>query len=118
MDKSTEEHLKTAQDQLKLSLETTQEFFDMWTKNYQSTLSKLAHVPAFGPVREKQEKMMKGIPMYTNLYTTWIESNINFQSVLMEATKRTYEKTIDDVKSGNVCTPEKYKAFYKIWIDT
>ena len=118
MDKNTEEHFKTAQDQLKLSLETTQEFFDMWSKNYQSTLSKLTQVPAFGPVRERQEKMMKSIPMYTNLYTTWIDSNINFQSVLMEATKRTYEKTIDDMKSGNICTPEKYKEFYKIWIDT
>ena len=118
MDKNTEEHFKTAQDQLKLSLETTQEFFDMWSKNYQSTLSKLAQVPSFGPVRERQEKMMKSIPMYTNLYTTWIDSNINFQSVLMEATKRTYEKTIDDMKSGNICTPEKYKEFYKIWIDT
>lgn len=125
MDKNTEEHLKLAKDQLKLSLETTQEFFDVWTKSYQSTLGKLAHVPAFGPVREKQEKIMKSIPLYTNLYTAWIDSNINFQSVFTEAMKRTFEKTIEqwprlseDIENGKGCTcPEKFKDLYKTWID-
>lgn len=119
MDKNTEEHLKTVQEQLKLSLETTQEFFDMWTKSYQSTFGKLARVPAFGPIREKQEKIIKGIPIYTNLYTTWVESSINFQNVFMEAMKITYEKIMDNTKMEKECiSPEKYKEFYKIWIDT
>lgn len=131
--RNTEENLKLAQDQLKLSLETTQEFFDMWTKSYQSTLGKLAHVPAFGPIREKQEKIMKGIPLCTNLYTAWIESNINLQSVFTEAMKRTHEKTMEKwpkslediskqinlVKDGKGCMePENFKDLYKTWIDT
>jgi len=121
---NTEKHSKIVQDKLKLSLETTQEFLDMWTKNYQSTLGKLAKMPAFGPIREKQEKIMNGIPLYTNLYTTWIDSNINFQSVLLEAMIRTYDKTIEqkppeDIKDDiSYMDPEKYKEFYKIWIDT
>jgi archaellum component FlaC len=126
MERNTEENLKLAESQLKLSLETTQEFVDMWTKNYQSTLGKLAHVPAFGPVREKQEKMMKSIPLYSKLYTTWVDSNINLQSVLLEATRRTFEKTVEHQVNSSKCTedgkscidPEKYKEFYKIWIDT
>jgi hypothetical protein len=95
MNRDIEEHLKLSEDQLKLSLETTQEFIDVWTKSYQSTLGKLAQVPAFGPVREKQEKIMKSLPLYSKLYTTWIDSNINLQSVLLEATRRTFEKTVE-----------------------
>lgn len=131
--RNTEENLKLAQDQLKLSLETTHEFFDMWTKSYQSTLGKLAHMPAFGPIREKQEKIMKSIPLYTDLYTAWIESNINFQSVFAEATKRACENTMekwskspeDISKQINLAKdgkgrmePEKFKDLYKTWIDT
>jgi hypothetical protein len=126
MERNTEENLKLAKDQLKLSLETTQEFMDMWTKNYQSTLGKLAQMPAFGPVREKQEKFMKSLPIYPKLYTAWIDSNINLQSVLLEATRRTFEKTIEhQIEDSSSCAkndkyidPEKYKEFYKVWIDT
>jgi hypothetical protein len=126
MERKTEEHLKLAEDQLKLSLDTTQEFIDMWTKSYQSTLGKLAQVPTFGPVREKQEKIMKSMPLYSKLYTTWVDSNINLQNVLLEAMRRTFEKTTeyqinsathtDDDKS--CIDSEKCKEFYKIWIDT
>jgi hypothetical protein len=126
MDRDIEKHLMLSEDQLKLSLETTQEFIDMWTKSYQSTVGKLAQVPAFGPVREKQEKIMKSLPLYSKLYTTWVDSNINLQSVLLEATRRTFEKTVEHQVETNSCTkdgksyidPEKYKEFYKIWIDT
>lgn len=125
MGKNKEEHLKPAEDQLKLSLETTQEFIDMWTNSYQSTLGKLAQMPAFGPVREKQEKIMKSIPLYSKLYTTWVDSNINLQSVLLEAMRKTFEKTVEHqinsaecAKDGKSCIdPEKYKEFYQIWID-
>ena len=119
MDKNVEDQLELSKRQLKLSLESTQEFFDMWMKNYQSTFGKLTQIPAVGPIREKQEKMMKSFPLYANLYTAWIESNINFQNVFMEAMRRTYEKTINDTKGDKEGTsPEKYKEFYKTWIDT
>ncbi len=103
-------------DPLKTYLESTQEFFDVWLNNYQSTFGKLTQVPAFGPIREKQEKMMKGFPVYVNLYNTWVESNINFQTVFTEAMKKTYEKMITETK-GEITTT-KYKDFYKIWLET
>lgn len=97
--------------------ESTQNFFDQWTKIYEATYGRLFETPAVGPIREKQEKMMKSFPIYVNLYTTWIESNINFQTVFMEAMRKTYEKTVNDMVTGKV-SPEKYKDFYKILIDT
>jgi len=77
---------------------------------------------SFGPVREKQEKIMKSMPLYTNLYTAWIESNVNFQSVFTEAMKRTFEQTAEKLsestKSGKLnMSPEIGKDLYKTWID-
>lgn len=106
---------RTADAVLKTSLRYTQEFFDMWTKNCQSMFGKT--IPALGPMREKEEKMMESFPVYLNLYNTWIESNLNFQSVFMEAMKKTYERTIDKTLECDA-SPEKYKEFYQIWIDT
>ncbi len=103
-------------DPLKTCLESTQDFFDLWMNSYQSTFGKLTQLPTFGPIREKQEKMMKGFPIYVNLYNTWIESNINFQTVFTEAMKKTYEKMVTETK-GEI-TKEKYKDFYKIWLET
>lgn len=97
-------------------LESTQNFFDQWTKIYEATYGRLFEMPAVGPTREKQEKMMKSFPIYANLCTTWIESNINFQTVFMEAMMKTYEKTICDTKGD--LSVEKNKEFYKVWIDT
>ena len=116
-EKSKEKQKRTASaDPLKTCLESTQDFFDAWLNNYQSTFGKLTNIPAFGPIREKQEKMMKGFPVYVNLYSTWVESNINFQTVFTEAMKKTYEKMIT-VSKGEM-TVEKYKDFYKIWLET
>ena len=116
-EKSNEKQKRTASaDPLKTYLDSTQEFFDLWLNNYQSTFGKLTNIPAFGPIREKQEKMMKGFPVYVNLYSTWVESNINFQTVFTEAMKKTYEKMITESK-GEI-TVEKYKDFYKIWLET
>jgi hypothetical protein len=103
-------------DPLKTYLDSTQEFFDTWMNSYQSTFGKLAHVPTFGPIREKQEKIMKGFPVYVNLYNTWVESNINFQTVFTDAMKKTYEKMI--IESKGEITTTKYKDFYKIWLET
>jgi len=118
MEESKEKQNKgtASADPLKTYLESTQEFFDTWMNNYQSTFGKLTQVPAFGPVREKQEKVMKGFPIYVNLYNTWVESNINFQTVFTEAMKKTYEKMI--IESKGEITTTKYKDFYKIWLET
>lgn len=101
----------------KSAFESTQNFFDQWVKIYEATYGRLFETPAVGPIREKQEKVMKSFPIYVNLYTTWIESNINFQTVFMEAMRKTYEKTANEMMTGKV-SPEEYKDFYKILIDT
>jgi hypothetical protein len=100
----------------KSSFESTQEFFDLWLKTYEATFGRLVEMPAMGPAREKSEKMMKGFSTFVELYTTWMDSNVNFQSVFMEAMRRMREKTATEME-GEI-SPEKYKDFYKIWIET
>ncbi len=100
----------------KSCFEYTQEFFDLWLKTYQATYGRLAEMPAVGPAREKSEKLTKGFSNFVNLYTTWMDANINFQSVFMEAMKRMHEKTATEIE-GEI-SPEKYKDFYRIWIET
>ncbi|MCX9074782.1 MAG: hypothetical protein OIN88_09015 [Candidatus Methanoperedens sp.] len=100
----------------KSSFEYTQELFDQWLKIYEATLGRLAEMPAMGPTREKSEKMIKGASLSVNLYTTWADSNINFQNVFMEAMRRMHEKMPTEV-DGEISL-EKYKDFYKLWIET
>ncbi|MCZ7358089.1 MAG: hypothetical protein O8C66_09225 [Candidatus Methanoperedens sp.] len=100
----------------KSSFESTQEFFDLWLRTYNATMGRLVEMPALGPTREKSEKMMKGFSTFINLYTAGMDSNFNFQSIFTEAMRRVREKTATDME-GEI-TPEKYKDFYKIWIET
>jgi hypothetical protein len=100
----------------KSSFESTQEFFDLWLKTYEATMGRLVEMPAMGPVREKSEKMMKGLSTSVNLYITGMDSTANFQSVFMEAMRRVHEKTGSEME-GEI-SPEKCKDFYKIWIET
>lgn len=100
----------------KSSFETTQEFFDQWLKTYETTCGRLVEMPAIGPSREKSEKLMKGFSSFVNLYAAWMDSSINFQSVFMEAMRRMHEKTGSEME-GEI-SPEKYKDFYKAWIET
>ncbi len=100
----------------KSSFESTQEFFDLWFKAYEATYGRIIEMPALGPTREKSEKMMKGFSLFVNLYITWMDSNINFQTVFMEAMRRMHEKIPTEIE-GEI-SPEKYKNFYNIWIET
>ena len=76
----------------------------------------MVEMPAVGPIREKQDAMMEGFPTFVNLCATWMESNIDFQNVLMEATRRMQEKTSTEMKGE--LTAENYKDYYDIWIET
>jgi hypothetical protein len=96
--------------------ESTQEFFDMWLKTYEATMGRLVEMPAVGPAREKSEKMTKGFSTFVNLYAAGMDTSSNFQSVFMEAMRKVQEKTAKDMV-GEI-NPEKYKDFYKIWIET
>ncbi|MDD5473662.1 MAG: poly(R)-hydroxyalkanoic acid synthase subunit PhaE [Candidatus Methanoperedens sp.] len=100
----------------KSSFESTQEFFDQWLNVYNATTGRLVEMPALGPAREKSEKMMKGFSTFVNLYAAGMDSNSNFQSVFMEAMQKVQEKTAPDM-NGEI-SPEKYKEFYNIWIET
>ena len=96
--------------------ESTKEFYDLWLEGYESAFSRLLEMPAVGPLREKSEKMMKGFSNFSNLYASGMESNSHLQSVLMEAMRKTYAKTTTEME-GEI-GPEKYRDFYKIWIET
>ena len=77
------------------SLESTQKFFDLWLKTCDESLGKMAEFPAVGPARENTEKMMKGLPLFFNLYSVWIDSISDFQHLSLEAMNRMQEKTAD-----------------------
>ncbi len=100
----------------KSSFESTQEFFDLWLKTYEATMGRIVEMPALGPMREKSEKMMKGFSLFVNLYAAWMDSNVNFQNVFMEAMRRMHEKTATEME-GEI-DPEKYKDFYNLWVET
>lgn len=100
----------------KSNLEYTQDFFELWLNTYNSTLGRLVEMPALGPTREKYETLMKNFSVFVNLFATWMEASIDFQTVFMEAMRRVHEKTASEMK-GDI-GPDKYKDFYKIWIET
>lgn len=96
--------------------ESTQEFYDQWVNMYKTTMGKLVEMPAVGPAREKSEKMMKGFSTFINLYAAGMDTSSNMQNVFMEAMQKVKEKIGADM-DGEV-SPEKYKEFYDIWIQT
>jgi len=98
------------------TFQSTQEYFDLWLKTYQATLGRLVEMPAMGPAREKQEKVMQVFSSFVNLHRVWMESNTDLQRVFTEAMRRVRERTGDKFE-GEV-SPERYKDFYKIWIET
>ncbi len=99
----------------KARFEATHEFFSLWLKTYESTYGRFLEMPAVGPMREKSERLMKDFSASVNLYTAWMESLVNFQSVFVEAMRRMREKTVE---MNDEVTPEAYKDFYKLWIET
>ncbi len=94
-------------------LESTNMFFDMWLKTCEGSYGQ--QLPAMGPAREKTEKMMRGIPLFLNLYATWMDSISDFQNLSMVAMNRMQNKAAEI--SGEV-GPEDYKELYNLWIET
>ena len=101
----------------KSSFESTQEFFNLWIKTYETTFGRLLEMPAIGPSREKSEKTMKGFSTFVNLCASGMESTIDFQSVSMEAMRRMHEKAASEREGGEI-NPGKYKDFYDTWMET
>jgi polyhydroxyalkanoate synthesis regulator phasin len=107
---------KKGKNMEKSSFESTQEFYDEWLKTYKATMGRLVEMPAIGPAREKSEKMMKGFSTFANLFAAGMDTSSNLQSVFMEAMRKVQAKTGADM-NGEI-SPEKYKDFYDIWIQT
>ena len=96
-------------------LESTREFLDTWVKTYEATLGKLSEIPAIGPLREKSEKISKGFPLFFSLYSSWMDTVVDFQNISMEAMKRMNTKTVAlEGKTGT----ESYKELYNIWMES
>jgi polyhydroxyalkanoate synthesis regulator phasin len=96
-------------------LEPTHEFLDMWVKTYEATFGKISEIPTIGPLREKSEKISKGFPLFFSLYTTWMDTVVDFQDISMEAMKRMNEKAATlEGKTGT----RGYKELYNIWMES
>lgn len=97
---------------------STQQFFDLWQKTYDETYGRVFNIPSIGPMREKQEKLIKTFYSAINLYTVSLKFDINFQSTFFEAMQRTHQRIIEKMKEEDNVNPDKYKDFYEVWIGT
>ncbi len=94
------------------------ECYDMWTKSYEQIFDGFLQLPAMKGTKEMFEKYT-GVPdiysnfmemsklwkeTYTMLYTPWIESMLKLSGKMAE------------ISQG--ATPEAYKEFYDIWMNT
>lgn len=98
------------------SFEPAHDLFNAWLDTYEATLGRIVEVPALGPSREKYDKMMTGFSKFVNFYTTWMEVNSDFQKVFADAMNRVNERVA--AETGEGISPDKYKDFYNIWIET
>ena len=97
------------------SFESTREFLETWVKTYEATLGKVSEIPAVGPLREKSDKMSKGFPLFFSLYSTWMDTVVDFQNISLESMKRMNTKTVAlEGKTGT----ENYKELYNIWMES
>ncbi len=96
-------------------LESTQEFLDMWVKTYETTFGKISEIPAIGPMREKSEKMSKGLPLFFSLYSTWMDTVSDFQAISIEAMKRMNAKKVSTEGKTGI---ENYKELYNVWMES
>lgn len=95
--------------------ESTREFLDFWVKTYDTAFGKISEIPALGPMREKSEKMSKGLPLFFSLYSTWMDTVSDFQAISIEAMKRMNTKTVSmEGKTGI----ENYKELYNVWVES
>ncbi|HYN44901.1 MAG TPA: poly(R)-hydroxyalkanoic acid synthase subunit PhaE [Candidatus Limnocylindrales bacterium] len=97
------------------NLESPHEFFDLWVKTYEATFGKISEIPTIGPLREKSEKMSRGLPIFFSLYSTWMDTIYDFQTISQEAMNRMNTKTVSmEGKTG----VENYKELYNSWIES
>jgi class III poly(R)-hydroxyalkanoic acid synthase PhaE subunit len=98
-------------------LEASHDFYNLWLKAYEATYGKIIDMPSMGPSRENAERMGKHLDITVNLYSAWMESIASFQTVFMEATRRTREKVESRMAEEDkpVITSKEY---YELWMET
>ncbi len=99
------------------NLEVTRDFFDLWMRLYEASYGRMLEVPAIGPARERIEKMRHSTDVAVNLYSSWVESMASFQSVFLEAMRRTREKVAEQTTAEGE-KPASYREFYELWMNT
>ncbi len=99
------------------NLEATKDLFDLWMKMYEASFGRLADAPIVGPTRERAEKARGNYETAIRLYSSWLESSASFQSVFLEATRKTREKIVAEVGQEGLKT-ESYRDFYNTWMET
>jgi len=57
---------------------------------------------------------MKVFPLFTNLYSVWMDSITDFQNLSFEAMNRMHDKTVN--MYGEI-SPDKCKEIYNVWIE-
>jgi hypothetical protein len=98
-------------------LEASHDFYELWLKAYEATYGKIIDMPMMGPSRENAELHRKHLDVTVNLFTAWMESIASFQTVFMEATRRTREKMEDRVAEEDK-PPMTSKDYYELWMET
>lgn len=99
-------------------LEATHDFFNLWLRAYEATYGRLIDVPAMGPTRESAETYRKHLDATISLYAAWMESIASFQTVFMEATRRTREKLEELAAGEEDKAPATPKDYYNLWMET
>ncbi len=74
-------------------------------------------MPVMGPSREGADRLRKNFEATINLHAAWAQSIASFQSVFMEATRKTQEKVEKRVAEEGV-SPSSYKGYYDLWMET
>ncbi len=100
----------------KSDFESSQEYYNRWLNIYKAIMGRIIEIPAVGPAREKNEKTMKGLSTFFNLYEAGMDISSDLQGVFTEAMRRVKEKTANDMV-GEISS-SKDKEFYNIWIET
>lgn len=93
--------------------EVQNKFFDQWLKTCELPDHAGALIAA-GPMRERTEKAMTGLPIFLNLYSIWLDSILDFQKLSFEAMNKMHEKITDIDFTIN---PENNKQLYNIFIE-
>lgn len=92
------------------------EFLKAWNDSYQSSYGKILRMPALGLNRESSEKVLSSMESYTKYMNMVNEFLASLQKVSYDVMEKLMNKMQELEKEGK--SPETFKEFYRIWLDT